>query len=127
MSFRLLFLLPAVVTVSHSFGATPASDPPAGIEGTIIVSPAHGGPSRIDVPDSKPLANSTFVVQSKDRVVAEFTTDDQGHFSVAVAPGHYTVVLKGRRGGIGRFGPFEVDVAAGKTTKVEWQCDSGMR
>ena len=44
-----------------------------------------------------------------------------------VPPGHYKVSHKGRKSSIGRFGPFEVDVVAGKITKVEWQCDSGIR
>ena len=32
-----------------------------------------------------------------------------------------------KRGGIGRYGPFEADVTAGQMTKVEWRCDTGMR
>jgi hypothetical protein len=42
-------------------------------------------------------------------------------------PGRYTVSLKGKKTGVGRFGPFEVDVVAGQITKVQWQCDSGIR
>jgi hypothetical protein len=37
------------------------------------------------------------------------------------------VTKKDRQKGIGRYGPFDVDVAAGQMTKVEWQCDTGMR
>lgn len=91
------------------------------------MSPAHGGPIRADAPSSRPLAAATFVIANGDKTISEFTTDDQGRFKVSVPPGHYSVSLKGRRGGIGRFGPFEVDVVAGQTTKVDWQCDSGMR
>jgi hypothetical protein len=42
-------------------------------------------------------------------------------------PGHYKIFLKGRTTGIGRFGPFEADVAQGKMTNVQWECDSGIR
>jgi hypothetical protein len=59
--------------------------------------------------------------------VAAFTTDGQGHFRALVPPGHYKVSMKGRKSSIGRFGPFDVDVVAGKMTNVQWQCDSGIR
>jgi len=71
--------------------------------------------------------NATFGVETEKGEVASFTTDGQGHFRTSVAPGHYKVSMKGRKSSIGRFGPFEVDVVAGKMTRVEWQCDSGIR
>jgi hypothetical protein len=74
-----------------------------------------------------PLANTAFVVENQAGEVASFTTDHQGHFRTALAPGHYKVSLKGKRVGVGHYGPFEVDVVAGKMTKVEWRCDSGIR
>ena len=102
-------------------------DSGSGIEGVISVSPIHGGPSRVGVPDSKPLANVTFVVANESGTVASFTTDDQGRFRVSLPPGHYTVSMKEKRSAIGRYGPFEVDVADDKVTKVQWNCDTGMR
>jgi len=98
-----------------------------GIEGVITVGPTHGGPVRPGIPSSKPLANATFVVGNDSGAVAEFTTNAQGRFKVSLAPGHYTVTKKDRQKGIGRYGPFDVDVTAGQMTKVEWQCDTGMR
>jgi len=98
-----------------------------GIEGVIIVSPAHGGAVRVGEQSSKPLANVPFVVANDKGTIAEFTTDEQGRFKIRLSPGHYTVVRKGAQKGIGRFGPFIVDVSAGQITKVEWRCDSGMR
>ena len=98
-----------------------------GIEGVIMLGPTHGGPVRPGVISSQPLANAAFNVGNETGAVAEFTTDDKGRFKVSVAPGHYTVTKKDQRKGIGRYGPFEVDVAAGQMTKVEWQCDTGMR
>ena len=99
----------------------------SGIEGVITLSPAHGGPARFGVPNSKPLANAEFVVRNGSGAVAEFATDTAGRFRVSLSPGDYTVSLKNKKPGIGRYGPFDVRVAAGEMTKVEWNCDSGMR
>jgi len=99
----------------------------SGIEGIISISPARPGPVRVDEAGSVPLADATFVIENNSREVASFTTDAQGHFRAALPPGHYRVSLKGRKSGIGRFGPFEVDVIAGKMTNVQWECDSGIR
>ena len=52
--------------------------------------------------------------KTKTAKVTLFTTDDKGHFQVSLSPGHYKVSLKGRKSSIGRFGPFEADVAPGK-------------
>jgi hypothetical protein len=98
-----------------------------GIEGVITIGPIQAGPVRADAPSSRPLANATFVVENQKGETTSFTTDDQGRFRTALAPGHYKVSLKGKTSSIGRYGPFEVDVVAGQTTKVQWECDSGMR
>jgi hypothetical protein len=98
-----------------------------GIEGVITISPTQPGPIRADASGSKPLANTAFVVENENGAVASFTTDEQGHFRTPLASGHYKVSIKGRKSTIGRFGPFEVDVVAGKMTEVQWECDSGIR
>ena len=92
-----------------------------------MISPTQPGPIRADSPGSLPLVNTAFVVENEKGEVASFTTDDQGHFRTLLAPGHYKVSIKGKRPGIGRYGPFEVDVAPGKMTRVQWDCDSGIR
>ena len=90
--------------------------------------PTQGGPITADTPSSKPLANATFVVENeKGADVASFTTDDQGRFRVPLAPGHYIVSKEGKKSGIGHYGPFDVDVVAYKMTKVQWECDTGIR
>ncbi|MEP7016048.1 MAG: carboxypeptidase-like regulatory domain-containing protein [Verrucomicrobiota bacterium] len=106
---------------------TPASDAATGIEGVITFSPTHGGPIRQDEPGSKALPNMEFVVQNEKGTVASFTTDAQGQFHIALPAGHYSVSRKGGRHPIEKYGPFDVDVVAGKMTKVSWDCDSGMR
>ena len=85
------------------------------------------GPPSDAIPTSNPLANATFVVENKKGVVTSFTTDEQGDFRISLDAGHYTVSMKDKKDGIGRYGPFDVDVVAGKMTKVEWQCDTGLR
>src|SRR5439155_23671183 len=116
-----------LLTMSAVFSAaqTP-SGVETGIEGVITIGPTKPGPIRADVPGSQPLANAAFVVENEKGEVASFTTDDQGHFRTPLPPGHYKVSMKGKRPGIGRYCPFEVDVAPGKMATVQWECDSGI-
>ena len=115
-----------IMSALFSPGQT-SSGAETGIEGVITISPTQAGPVRDDSPSSKPLTNAVFAVENEKGEVASFTTDAQGHFQTSVPPGHYKVSMKGRKSSIGRFGPFEVDVVAGKMTSVQWQCDSGIR
>lgn len=119
-------LILALMCTSFATGQTP-SGTETGIEGIITISPTQAGPVRADGPGSKPLTNATFAVENEKGEMASFTTDDNGHFRTLVPPGHYKVSMKGRKSSIGRFGPFEVDVVAAKLTKVQWECDSGIR
>lgn len=97
-----------------------------GLEGQIRVASTHGGPIRQGVDDSQPLANTTFVVKDRERVVASFDTDEQGRFHLALPAGKYFVSKKDWKGIGGNYGPFEVDVVAGEVKKVDWKCDTGM-
>jgi len=114
------------MTVCVCVGQTP-SGVETGIEGLITISPTQPGPIRADSPGSKPLTNAAFVVENEKGEVASFTTNDQGRFRISLPPGHYKVSIKGKKGGIGHFGPFEVDVVPGKMANVQWECDSGIR
>jgi hypothetical protein len=132
MKTKSLRIIPALLVLFSCFSSaetqpTPAPETGTGLEGVITVSPIRGGPSRADLPDSGPLANVAFVVENERGAVTSFTTDDQGQFRISLAPGHYTVSRGGKKGGIGKFGPFEVDVVAGKMTSVQWKCDTGIR
>ena len=128
MPFRKFPAILMVLTMCTGFlpGQT-QSGSETGIEGVITIGPIQAGPVRADAPSSRPLANATFVVENQKGETTSFTTDDQGRFRAPLAPGHYKVSLKVRTSSIGRYGPFEVDVVAGQTTKVQWECDSGMR
>jgi hypothetical protein len=117
------FALLAVTCISCGQSSNAAG---TGIEGTITISPSHPGPTRVDEPNAAPLKNISFAVENETGAIADFTTDDVGKFRVSLKPGHYKISVKGANR-IRRCGPFEVDVAAGRMTNVQWQCDSGMR
>jgi hypothetical protein len=120
-------ILPIMIMAVCVFAGQTPTDAESGIEGVITVSPPQPGPARVGVPGSQPLPNAAFFVENEKGEVASFITDDQGRFRVSLPPGHYEISLKGRKSSIGRFGPFEADVAAGKMTNVQWECDSGIR
>jgi hypothetical protein len=122
----LVILVILAVSCGFSWGQT-QSEPRSGIEGVITIGPMRPGPTSDGIPTSNPLANAAFVVENKKGVVTSFTTDEQGHFRISLDTGHYTVSMKDKKDGIGRYGPFDVDVVADKITKVEWQCDTGLR
>ena len=129
-SYRLLIIatLLSLSRVSPAQPAfTPKSQPETRIEGEILVGPAHPGPTRQGIPDSKPLANTEFVVEKENSAVAFFKTDDQGRFQISLPAGHYIISRKDWKATIGKYGPFEVDLAVGQVKKVQWTCDSGMR
>jgi hypothetical protein len=126
--FRNLLIVFALIIMAVSASAGQSSSAgESGIEGVITISPANPGPVRVDAVGSVPLANATFAVEKNNGEVTSFITDDQGRFRVSLPPGHYKISLKGRKSSIGRFGPFEADVAPGKMTSVQWECDSGIR
>ena len=114
-----------VMAVCASTGQTPSAGE-SGIEGVITISPANPGPTRVGAA-ATPLANATFAVEKNNGEVTSFITDERGRFRVSLPPGRYKISLKGRKSSIGRFGPFETDVAVGKMTNVQWECDSGIR
>lgn len=119
-------LLSLLMCAGFLSGQTPSGSE-TGIEGVIMIKPAQPGPARTGAPDSIPLADVAFGVANQKGEVTSFTTDHEGRFRTPLPPGHYKVSLKGRTRGVGRYGPFEVDVVAGKMTNVQWQCDSGLR
>jgi len=106
----------------------PTTQPEEGsLEGSISLHTISGGPVRQGVPDSRPLANTTFVVKKADLTVASFTTDDQGRVRISLSPGHYSISKKDWKSRVGFYGPFEVDIAPDQVKKVQWNCDTGMQ
>ncbi|HME89727.1 MAG TPA: hypothetical protein VKE30_11005 [Chthoniobacterales bacterium] len=122
----LALILTLISMLSPAQTPAPSSASKTGIEGVITVAPIHPGPVRPGMQSSAPLANTTLVISDQTGTVAEFATDGQGRFKVSIQPGRYRVIKKEQQK-IGHCGPFDVDVTAGQMTKVEWQCDTGMR
>jgi hypothetical protein len=135
LSMRKPYFLPMLLVLFALFSrvvlaqppSTPTPEPETGLEGVISLGPIHGGPSRQGVPDSRPLANTEFLVEKENGTVASFQTDDQGRFRISLPPGHYTISRKDWKASLGSYGPFEVDVVAGQIKRVQWDCDTGMR
>ena len=125
----LLILLGLFCCVAQEAKTQPTPPPEAGsgLEGSISLHTSSGGPVRQGVPDSRPLANTTFVVKKADLSVASFTTDDQGRFRISLPPGHYSISKKDWKSRVGFYGPFEVDIAPDQVKKVQWNCDTGMQ
>ena len=105
---------------------SPAATATGRLSGATQISFGCPGPVREGMASSAPLANCDFAVANEKGPVSSFTTDAQGHFRIALAPGHYTISA-GRKIGIRGCGPFDVDVTSGKMTAVQWECDTGMR
>lgn len=127
--FPLLAVLLALFSrfVSAETQSTSKTESETGLEGVILVGPIQGGPTKQGVPDSRPLANTEFLVVKENSAVASFKTDDQGRFRISLPSGHYTVSRKDWKATVGSYGPFEVDVAAGRIKTVQWNCDTGIR
>ena len=121
-----LFIAFLLMTVISSAQSDAIRD--TGIEGTVMVSPTRPGPIRkgSEAANVAPLPNANFIVKNDRGAIVSFATDGEGRFRVSLAPGRYAVSLAENR-----FprpcGPFEVEVDAGRMTKVEWRCDTGMR
>jgi Carboxypeptidase regulatory-like domain len=62
-------------------------------------------------------------------VVATVTTDSKGRFSVALAPGTYTVTVPMKQGQIGmrQMSDIKASVVAGQITTVKIELDTGIR
>lgn len=116
---RSLVLLALVLAACGSF-ATPSS----GIRGTILAGPACPGPVRLDSPCPDRPVSMTVEVVNGTTVAATFTSDAAGTFSVAVAPGTYTLRSKN---GLPALKSPTVVVLQGQYTEVELHADTGIR
>jgi hypothetical protein len=130
-TLRLLDLFIASMTffacaVQAETSTSPLPNEGASLEGVISLQ-GISGPVREGVSDSRPLPNIAFEVMKGDVAVASFTTDAEGRFHVSLPPGHYRIARKDWKSRVGFFGPFEVEITAGHTTSVQWNCQSGIQ
>jgi hypothetical protein len=97
-----------------------------GLEGTVRRGPTQPV-CRVDQPCDEPFA-ANFEVRRDDAVVAHFTSGMDGHFSVRLSPGRYTVVPDA---GAPVMNPAaqarEVVVGSDGLTHVELEFDTGIR
>ena len=128
--FLILFglLLVGVWTQCMAVEPTATQKPKAetALEGVISIGPVKGGPQRQGETNSRPLADTEFVVEYNSNVVASFKTNAEGRFRISLPAGHYRVSRKGAAAGIGSCS-FEVELTAGQIKQLQWECDTGIR
>jgi len=99
-----------------------------GISGAVHISPAHPGPQRIGDSGQKPMAGAKVqVFDANEHVVARAVTDADGKFSIALAPGEYSVEVDTSGAVLPRCGSADAKVQDGEVAQIELSCDSGMR
>ena len=98
------------------------------IEGRVQLSPACPGPQRIDQPVCVSAMPDTVVALQTPRrkLLRKTTTDADGFFRLAAAPGSYVVHVE-IEGMYPRCPDQEVRRMKGQTATVLMACDSGMR
>ena len=118
-----------VVLLLAGCGAGVSAPPNTGITGQVLVGPLcpvqiQGQPC----PD-QPVQATVQVLDTSGGQVTRFQTDDQGRFTVNLAPGNY--VLRPQRGdgqGLGNLGKDQpVTVVQGQYVTVTLSIDSGIR
>ena len=113
-----------LILAAFLLGACNMAEPGSGIRGTVLAGPACPGPARVDSPcPDRPVGVTVEVVQG-GAVAATFTTSADGTFSVALAPGAYTLRSKA---GLPVLKSQSVTVAAGSYTEVVLHADTGIR
>ena len=108
-------------------GAVAASGGSSGVQGSVTLSPACGGPQREGVACTAPYADVELRLLASDgAAVASARTSATGHYLLTAPAGRYRVqVMTPVR--ITRCPSPEVLVVAKQTSIVDIECDSGMR
>ena len=108
-------------------GAAAASGGSSGVQGTVTLSPACGGPQREGVACTAPYADVELrLIGSDGATVASTRTSPGGHYLLAAPAGRYRVqVMTPVK--ITRCPSPEVLVVAKQTGVADIECDSGMR
>ena len=108
-------------------GAAAASGSGSGVQGTVTLSPACGGPQREGVSCNAPYADVELRLVADDgAMVASTRTSATGRYLLAAPAGRYRLrVMTPVK--ITRCPSPEVVVVAKRTSVVDIECDSGMR
>ena len=91
----------------------------------MTLSPGCPGPTRPDCPD-RAYTGVVVVRNGVGTEVARTSTDKDGAFDVAIAPGQYLVATLAE-GQLGNVTQAAVAVTAGQTSNVQLRVDSGLR
>ena len=72
--------------------ANPVGQEESGLTGQVLRGPVVPGPGIEGSPDETPFAAFFHVLDGRDDEVAQFRSDENGRFRIALRPGNYTVV-----------------------------------
>lgn len=114
-------LLLAIATLAL-LGVGPAAATTAGLHGVVTRSPTTPSCAAED-PCSEPAVHTT-IVFVRNGLRHAVVTDSLGHYSIALAPGVYRVLIPGARFG---YEPHGVTVAAGRRGRFDVDIDTGIR
>lgn len=100
------------------------------LTGEVVAGPTSPVQSSSTSDPTKPVPDREVRIETVDgTLVTTATTDTQGHFSVALAPGTYVVRVKIVAGTIGmrQSNTPKVQIVAGQTVHVRVELDTGIR
>ena len=126
----------ASITVSGSGAAgtnTPGTETSATqgtLSGDVVAGPTCPVERAEDPCPPKAVPNREVdILEANSVVVATAMTDSKGHFSVALAPGTYTVTVPIKQGQIGmrQENTVKANITAGQVTTVKVTLDTGIR
>lgn len=132
---RPLWMVLAAATILLSAGCgeqgSPAASPDSGVTGLVHLGPQCPVETLDDPCDDKPAAGVTVTVSKQlpgeayaaGETVARGTTDAQGAFRIAVAPGAYVVTADAGMS----CELMDARVTAGSYAEVDVPCDTGIR
>jgi len=85
-------LLATIVSAGPLHADSPVSADETGVKGTVLMGPIRPGPVIAGQSHEAPFRASFHVLDVDNKSVAQFKSDDNGCFTVLLAPGEYTIV-----------------------------------
>ena len=92
ISSYVLLLLATILSVGPAHANTPVSADETVIKGTVLMGPVRPGPAMAGQSDEAPFRALFHVLDVDDKAVAQVESDENGHFTVLLPPGEYTIV-----------------------------------